>query len=195
MRKGHRGAAPGRGPGVLPILILAAAAGCSVTLPPRARPEPTAAHVLDVPVAEFGEERCGAGSLSALLAWHGIPRDIEALDAEIPKAPDGGVLSIDLLLVARRHGIPARWVEGSEASLRATLHGGTPVILMMRVLNLPGRRGDVFHYVVVDGVDPASDRFRFQFGDGQARWSPLSRRLRRAWRAAGFAMLLTDRRS
>jgi ABC-type bacteriocin/lantibiotic exporter with double-glycine peptidase domain len=163
---------------------------------PRSRPMSGAAKVLaGVPVRQFGQERCGAGSLSAVLTYHGAPVSVEALDAELPKTPDGGVLSVDLLLAARRHGHDARWVEGTEGLLREAILADKPVILMMRVLDAPGVRRDYYHYVIVDGVDVREGWYRFQFGDAEPRWSPLGRRLRGAWRDAGYAMLLVEARA
>ena len=46
---------------------------------------------------------------------------------------------------------------------------------MLRLLDAPGTRRDVYHYVVADGFDPPRGLFRFQFGDGKARWAKLER--------------------
>jgi hypothetical protein len=198
----RRSAAPGRPPGIgfrhflaAPLLlILTTGAGC-MTLAPRSRPVSSAAIVFeDVPVREFGPERCGAGSLSAVLTFYGEPVTVEELDARLPKSPGGGVLSVDLLLAARELGHEARWVTGDETLLREVVLGGRPAILMLRVLNAPGSGVDYYHYVVVDGIDPERELLRFQFGDGKARWSRLGRGMRRAWRGGGNAMLLVGPR-
>jgi tetratricopeptide (TPR) repeat protein len=118
----------------------------------------------------------------------GDPVDEEALAASIPQAPGGGVLSVDLLLAARQRGLEADLVAGSAAVLRAEVAAGRPAILMLRLLNAPGRSHDVYHYVVVDGMDPERDLFRFQLGDGKARWTTLDR-LEGAWKGAGHALL------
>jgi Tfp pilus assembly protein PilF len=59
---------------------------------------------------------------------------------------------------------------------------------MLRLLNAPGRGKDIYHYVVADGIDPRRGFFRFQFGDGEVRWTTLGR-LEGAWRGAGHALL------
>ena len=62
------------------------------------------------------------------------------------------------------------------------------MILMLRLLNVPGRGGDIYHYVVVDGHDARRRLFRFQFGDGKARWAEIGQ-VEGAWKGAGRAML------
>ena len=72
--------------------------------------------------------------------------------------------------------------------MRAEIAKGRPVILMLKLLNAPGRSRDIYHYVVVDGVDPGRDLLRFQFGDGTVRWTTLEP-LEGAWKGAGYALL------
>jgi tetratricopeptide (TPR) repeat protein len=171
-------------------LVVLSLAGCA-TRAPRARAVgPTAWTLEGVPIAEYGPERCGAGSLSTVLAYHGDPILIEELDALLPKSPGGGVLSVDLLIAARERGYEARWVRGDEARIAETLAQGVPVILMLRVLDAPGKNVDYYHYVVVDGVDPERHFYRFHFGDGTTRWSPFGRGLRRAWAGTGHALFI-----
>jgi len=57
--------------------------------------------------------------------------------------------------------------------VRGELAEGRPAILMLRLLDAPGARRDIYHYVVVDGFDPPRGLCRFQFGDGKARWARL----------------------
>jgi Flp pilus assembly protein TadD len=72
--------------------------------------------------------------------------------------------------------------------VREEVGEGRPVILLLRLLNAPGRGKDIYHYVVVDGVDPRRDLLRFQFGDGKVRWATLES-LEGAWKGAGYALL------
>jgi len=139
-------------------------------------------------VRRFEADRCGPGSLSVVLTALGDAVTEDELAATVPRAPDGGVLSVDLLLAARRRGLSAALVAGDEATLAREIREGRPVILMLRLLDLPGHQGDVYHYVVVDGHDPGRALFRVQFGDGRARWTSLGR-LQGAWKGAGHAML------
>ena len=168
--------------------------GC-LTVPPRSRTPAAGAVVLDeVPVREFGVDRCGAGSLSSVLAYFGDPVSMEELDARLPKSDDNGVVTVDMILAARERGFDARLVTGDADLLESTLLERRPAILMLRVLNAPGLGKDYFHYVVADGVDPERGLFRLQFGDGERRWAPLDG-LERAWGGTDHAMILVEPRT
>jgi hypothetical protein len=159
------------------------------TLPPRSRSPSPEASVLDhVPVREFEDDNCGPGSLSIVLNALGDPVSEAELVATVPRSRGGGVLSVDLLLAARQRGFSASLVSGNAAMVRREVGEGRPVILLLRLLNAPGRGKDLYHYVVVDGVDPRRDLLRFQFGDGEARWTTLEP-LEGAWKGAGYALL------
>lgn len=168
--------------------------GC-LTVPPRSRTPAAGAVMLDeVPVREFGVDRCGAGSLSSVLAYFGDPISMEELDARLPKSDDNGVITLDMILAARERGFDARLVAGDAELLESTLLERRPAILMLRVLNAPGLGKDYFHYVVADGVDPERKLFRLQFGDGKRRWAPLDG-LERAWRGTDRATILVAPRT
>jgi Flp pilus assembly protein TadD len=64
---------------------------------------------------------------------------------------------------------------------------------MLRVLDSPGEKHDLHHYVVADGVDGERSLFRMQFGDGEGRWISLER-IERAWAADGHALLVVEPR-
>lgn len=104
------------------------------------------------------------------------------------------MLSVDLVLAARQRGFDAALVTGSAPLIRGEIAEGRPAILMLRLLDLPGARRDVYHYVVVDGFDPGRGLFRFQYGDGKLRWATLAG-LERSWRPAGHALLLVRARA
>lgn len=161
-----------------------------MTLTPRSRSPSAEAHILEqVPVRAFGDDRCGPGSLSLVLNANGDPVSEADLAASLPRAPGGGVLSVDLLLAARQRGFDASLVAGDAEAVRREVLAGRPVILLLRLLDAPGERKDVYHYTVVDGFDPNRRLFRLQFGDGKARWAELPR-LEGSWKAAGHALLL-----
>jgi tetratricopeptide (TPR) repeat protein len=178
----------------LALLALLWAAGC-VSLAPRSRtPSPEARVVPGMPLATFDEDRCGAGSLALVLSAHGETHAAGELEALLPEVPGRGVLSIDMLLAARARGFDAALATGSAAALRGELSAERPAILMLRLLDAPGARRDVYHYVVADGLDPQRGLFRFQFGDGRARWAPLDS-LERSWKPAGHALLVARPRA
>ncbi|MFL6244931.1 MAG: tetratricopeptide repeat protein [Thermoanaerobaculia bacterium] len=152
------------------------------------RPSTTANVIPNVPMQKWDIMTCGAGSLSAVLQHHGDPKTMEEWQAELPKTR-GGVMSIDLVLAARKEGFDAELVTGDPQLVEAEVRAGRPVIVMLQVVQYPGKSLDFFHYVVVDGYDPASNLFRTQFGDGKPRWAPMSR-LESAWKKTKHATIL-----
>lgn len=178
----------------LSVFALLWAAGC-VSLAPRSRTPSSEARVVPgMPLASFDEDRCGPGSLALVLSAHGTTHTARELEPLLPDQPGRGVLSVDMLLAARARGFDAALVAGSAAALRDELDAGRPAILMLRLLDAPGSRRDVYHYVVVDGADPSRGLFRFQFGDGKARWAPLAS-LEGGWKPAGHALLVVRSRA
>jgi tetratricopeptide (TPR) repeat protein len=178
-----------RRPSFVALLALATLPGC-VSLAPRSRePGPEARVVPGVAVHRFEDDRCGPGSLALVLSAHGDAVSEQDLRAALPDVAGRGVLSVDLLLAARRRGFDAALVEGTSERLRGEIQRDRPAILMLRLLDAPGRRRDIYHYVVVDGWDASRRLFRLQFGDGQARWAPLES-VEKGWRAAGHALLV-----
>ncbi|MGZ8869153.1 MAG: tetratricopeptide repeat protein, partial [Thermoanaerobaculia bacterium] len=128
------------------------------------------------------------GSLSSVLQHHGDPVTMQEWDAKLPKTR-GGVMSIDLVLAARQQGFDARLVTGDRLMVERELLDGRPLILMLQVVQTPGRSFDFFHYVVLDGIDPKRRLMRTQFGDGKARWVKY-KRIENAWRGGGFAAIV-----
>ena len=172
----------------LPLAALAAG-GCVAVKPRAVTPGATAMVLEEVPVRRFGVLACGAGSLSAVLNFHGDPVALEALDASLPKGRHGGVVSLDLVLAARRRGFDARLVEGSPRVVVDELLAERPVILMVQVLDGPGGANDLFHYLVLDGVDPARGLVRLQWGDGKPVWTSFEK-LEGPWRKTKHATIL-----
>jgi len=150
--------------------------------------------VLGGPPLRFLEDRCGPGSLVAVLNGLGDPVTEPELAAAMPKAPRGGVLSLDLVLAARRRGFEAGLVAGDAAMLKREIEASRAAILMLRLLNMPGQRRDIYHFVVADGYDPARQLFRLQFGDGKVHWARL-RDLEGSWKPAGHALLHVSRQA
>jgi len=163
--------------------------GC-VTLKPVPQAPSATAVVLDgVPLTEFGAQTCGAASLSAVMTYWGRSISIEELDPTLPKADNGGVLSLDMALAARERGFAAELTVGDRELIQKSLDAGRPLILMLQIVDIVGQSRDLFHYVIVDGYDPRKDLVRVQYGDGKARWVALDR-VSRAWDSTGHATLL-----
>jgi len=132
-----------------------------------------------MPMQKWGIESCGAGSLSTVLQHYGDTRTMQQWDETLPKMR-GGVLTIDLMIAARKSGYDARIVTGDRALVEQELGAGRPIILMLQVVNSLGSKYDFFHYIVVDGIDPERSLIRTQFGDGEGRWVTFDR-LEHAW--------------
>jgi len=179
----------GRPASTLGLLALALLPGCVSLAPRPGTPGPEAHVVPGVPPVRFEEDRCGPGSLALVLGAHGDEVSDRDLDAALPKAPGGGVLSVDLLLAARQRGFDAALVAGTAEALESEIGSGRPAILMLRLLDAPGTRRDVYHYVVADGADAPRRLFRLHFGDGKVRWTGLES-IEKGWKASGHALLL-----
>jgi tetratricopeptide (TPR) repeat protein len=162
--------------------------GCITVTPKTQHASPTATIIPNVPAQKWGIESCGAGSLSTVLQHYGNTTTMQAWDATLPKTR-GGVMTIDMLLAARKAGFDAQLVTGTPAIIQQELQQGRPVILMLQVVDSPGKHYDFFHYIVADGIDPASGLIRTQFGDGQGRWTTFDR-LEKAWSGGGHAAIL-----
>ena len=168
-----------------PALLLSS---CVYWTPMSRRPSTTANVIENVPLQKWDIKSCGAGSLSAVLQHHGDTKTMDEWQAELPKTR-GGVMSIDLVLAARKQGFDSELVTGDAALVEAEVRAGRPVILMLQVIQYPGKSLDFFHYIVIDGFDPMRNLFRTQFGDGKPRWAPMSR-MEGAWKKTKYATIL-----
>ncbi len=147
---------------------------------PMSRTTSSSARVItNVPMQTWDIKSCGAGALSSVLQHYGDPTSMKQWDASLPKTR-GGVMSIDLVLGARQKGFDARLVTGDQQMVERELLDGRPVILMLQVIQAPGKGYDFFHYVVLDGIDSQKKLVRTQFGDSKARWVKFAR-LESAW--------------
>jgi tetratricopeptide (TPR) repeat protein len=176
-----------------PLLLVSSLAilltGC-LTMKPRSMEPTSSATVIEtVPLRTWGDNTCGSAALSSVLTHYGDPVTEAELDEIFQKGRAGGVVSIDLLIEARRRGFDAELVKGDETLVLENLGEGTPVILMIQVADLPGENRDLYHYVIADGYDPEKGLIRLQFGDGKARWTKLST-LERPWKGAGHATFI-----
>jgi hypothetical protein len=172
---------------LLPSVCLLAAS--CITITPRSQRAGDSAQVIaSMPLQKWGIESCGAGSLSTVLQHYGDTTTMQSWDATLPKT-HGGVMTIDLLLAARSKGFDAQLVTGDPALVASELQQGHPTILMLRVIDTFGRQFDFFHYIVVDGIDPARGLIRTQWGDAKPRWTSFTR-IEPAWAGGGHAAIL-----
>ena len=173
-----------------PVLILAfLLTGCATMFTPRTRQaSPSAATIPNMPMLKWGIESCGAGSLATVLQHYGDTTSMQEWDAALPKT-HGGVMTVDLIIPARKKGFDARIITGDRATIESELREGRPAILMLKVIDALGRGYDFFHYVVADGIDPDRNLIRTQFGDGKARWVTFDR-LEKAWAGGAHTAIL-----
>ena len=167
------------------------ATSCVYWTPMSHTPSPSAMVLENVPMQKWDIKSCGAGALSSVLQHHGDPITMDEWQEKLPKTR-GGVMSIDLVLAARERGFESRLETGDASLVQAELRAGRPVILMLKVIQAPGKGYDFFHYVVIDGYDPIRNIYRTQFGDGKARWATLER-LAPAWKQTKYATILIHR--
>jgi len=174
---------------LLLVSLLLLFANACVYWTPRSQAPTTSAFVIEkVPTQKWDILSCGAGALSSVLQHYGDPASMDEWQARLPKTR-GGVTSIDLVLAARERGFDARLVTGDAGTVGAEIREGRPVILMLQVIQAPGKGYDFFHYVVVDGYDPVRNLYRTQFGDGRTRWARIER-LEPAWKPTKYTTLL-----
>lgn len=133
-----------------------------------------------VPAEQYGVRECAAGALAAVLTYWGDVVEAQELDEQLPKVRHGGVLTVDMLIEARSRGYEAELLEGTASLIADSIARGEPLILLVRVMNAPRTRADLYHYVVVDGYDQEIGLVRLHFGDGVRRWAELER-LERSW--------------
>ena len=160
-----------------------------VTWTPRSHATSASATTIpNMPMQKWGIESCGAGSLSTVLQHYGDSTTMQQWDMTLPKTR-GGVMTIDLLIAARQKGFDARLVTGNREIVEEELRAGRPVILMLQVIDSPGKGYDFFHYIVADGIDAERSLIRTQFGDGQARWVSFDR-LEKPWAGGAHTAVL-----
>jgi len=161
---------------------------CVYWTPMSHRPSTSATVIPNVPMQHWDIKSCGAGALSSVLQHLGDATTMDEWQEKLPKTR-GGVMSIDLVLAARERGFDAQLVTGDPTLIEAELRDGRPVILMLQVVQAPGKGYDFFHYIVIDGYDPMLNTFRTQFGDGRARWATM-KRIEPAWKPTKHAAIL-----
>jgi Tetratricopeptide repeat/Peptidase C39 family len=162
---------------------------CTTLFTPRSQHASQSATVIpNMPMQKWGIESCGAGSLSTVLQHYGDTTAMAAWDAELPKVR-GGVMTVDLLIAARKKGFDAQIITADRGTVQDELRHGHPVILMLKVIDSIGHSYDLFHYIVADGIDPDRGLIRTQFGDGRERWVTFDR-LENAWAGGSHTAIL-----
>ncbi|HET7436263.1 MAG TPA: tetratricopeptide repeat protein [Thermoanaerobaculia bacterium] len=170
------------------LLLVLSSVSCVYWTPMSRNVSSTASVIPNVPMQHWDIKSCGAGALSTVLQHYGDETSMKAWDASLPKTR-GGVMSIDLVLAAREKGFDAQLVTGDRSLIAEELREGRPVILMLQVIQAPGKGYDFFHYIVLDGYDANNNLVRTQFGDGKPRWTSVDR-LESAWKGTKHATIV-----
>lgn len=169
---------------VFPLLLVS----CITMNPRSAAPSASAAVIPNMPALRWRVDSCGAGALATVLQHYGDSASMQEWDNVLPKIR-GGVLTVDLLLAARQKGFEAQLITGNPENVAAELRAGRPVILMLQVVEYPGKRYDFFHYIVADGFDSSRGLIRTQWGDGHMRWVTFDR-IEQPWSGGGHAAIV-----
>lgn len=113
---------------------------------------------LDVPFVHQSREGCGSASISMVIDYwnaqpgtrHGPAANASEIQHLLHSPKEHGIAAPSMLDYFREHGFQAYSFSGKWSDLEEHLRKGRPLIVGLRP---PGQ--SQFHYVVVDGIDPA----------------------------------------
>lgn len=144
------------------VLLLSACATPPQTAALHANP-PTRPPVELTGVPFFPQEayQCGPAALATVLGWSGTSITPDALTPQVYVPARQGSLQVELLGAARRQGRVPYVIEPRLPALLDELYAGHPVLVL---LNLGLSWYPVWHYAVVVGYDPATDRIIMRSG-------------------------------
>lgn len=158
----RRRAAPGesalRGFWLAMALSASLLAACSVNPPlDLAGMFPGQPRVLleSVPFYPQQAYQCGPAALAGVLAAVGVPADPAVLAPQVYLPGRRGSLQLELLAATRRAERIPYLVGGDQEELFAQLQAGRPVLVFQ---NLQTRHFPVWHYAVLVGLDPGTNR-------------------------------------
>lgn len=115
----------------------------------------------DVPFHPQTRYQCGPAALATVLGASGVDITPEALVPQVYLPARQGSLQVELLAATRRAGRIAYPVESTSEALVAELDAGRPVLVLQ---NLLVRTVPRWHYAVLVGADPDSNRFILNSG-------------------------------
>lgn len=144
------------------VLLLSACATPPQTAALHANPQ-TRAPVELTGVPFFPQEayQCGPAALATVLGWSGTAVTPDALTPQVYVPARQGSLQVELLGAARRQGRVPYVIAPRLSALLNELYAGHPVLVL---LNLGLSWYPDWHYAVVVGYDPATDRMIMRSG-------------------------------
>lgn len=100
-------------------------------------------------VRQTSETTCGAAALASVLGYWGKPTTVAEIIVAHPPRPSRGIPAGDLRDFARKRGLSAFLIAGTQADLSSEIAGGRPVLVGL----VKGQGRDSFgHYAVVVGM-------------------------------------------
>jgi predicted double-glycine peptidase len=139
------------------LLVLLLCSGCATPQLARLNEAwpadlPAQARLTEVPFFAQEDYECGPAALAMLLQSAGVPATPAQLVPQVYLPGRQGSLQIELLVAARRHGLPAYRLAPTLEALLQEVAAGHPVLVFQN-LSLPVY--PVWHYAVVIGFDRA----------------------------------------
>jgi tetratricopeptide (TPR) repeat protein len=150
-----------------PILAFVAIAqlalsGCAIGPEHRVLREAGApVELTQVPFFPQAEYQCGPAALATVLGHSGIDVTPQQLVSRVYLPDREGSLQTEMLAAARSQGRVPYLLPQTLAPILAELRAGRPVLLLQ---NLGLDRWPVWHYAVVIGFDPGSEKFLLRSG-------------------------------
>lgn len=166
------------------VALLAACAAGPQTQ--RLQREHAAVELAGVPFFPQEAYQCGPAALATVLAAAGVDVSPAALVDEVYVPARRGSLRAEMLAAVRRRGhLPVLLDAQIDAALRE-LHAGRPVLVLQ---NLGAGPLPVWHYAVLIGFDPQTQRFILRSGRERRLMLP-ARRFLETWDRGGRWMLV-----
>ena len=122
---------------------------------------PQQALLQSVPFFAQEEHACGPAALAMVLGSAGLAVAPEQLVRQVYLPGRQGTLQTELLVAARRHGLPAYVLQPSVAAVLREVAAGHPVLVFQ---NLGLSYLPVWHYAVVIGFDRARNQLLLHSG-------------------------------
>lgn len=149
---------------------------------------PQPVELTDVPFHPQEAYQCGPAALAELLGWSGVAVEPEELEPSLFIPDRKGTLQVELISQTRQRDRVPYPIDGSFDAILDELEAGNPVLVFQN-LSLPW--WPIWHYAVIVGYDPDSERFILRSGEHKRLETELDR-FRRTWdRGDRWAMVVT----